>query len=116
MRDTGKPFAFGELRHHLRGNGMLHSASDIIDLHLVGEAHVFTEVEMGDLKIEFRRRILDECGRQTTIGIRVNNTPAMNKDKKHGEPILWFDISRVLYGAAISSSIAISILLRPVEN
>ena len=85
MRNTCEALAVGKLRQDLPGKGVLHAAGNIIDPHLVGEAHVLTEIEVFDLQIERGIGILDERSGQSAIGVCIGDTPAMNEDEQHAE-------------------------------
>src|SRR5262245_35333249 len=83
MRNADEAFTLGELGQHIRGDGLLHSPSDVVERYFICEAHIFPKEEMRDLNIEILRRVLDKCSRETAIGIRVGDAPAVNEDNKH---------------------------------
>ena len=63
MRDARKAIALFKLRYYLLVDRVLHPTCDVIDPHLICEAHIFTQIKMRDLNVE-SLGVYAECLRQ----------------------------------------------------
>ena len=82
--DTGEALASRELGQDFLGDGEGHAASDVIDGDLVRKAHIFRQMQMGDLDIERGGCVPLQSGGQAAVGAGAGDAPSVDKDDVHG--------------------------------